>query len=85
MKIGIDFSVNDPYYSRSTRSLFISFTIFSPSTNLWVACEFLYEFSIIGLVNPAYALIRPFKPNLIETDRESGLLVADIMRLILAI
>lgn len=76
-----DFTSANPYYDGSTRSLFITFTIYSPSTNLWVACEFLYELSVMGLVNPSYSLIRPFKPNLLENSKERGLWAAEFLRL----
>ena len=57
----------------------------NPSTGIWVAVEYLYEISVLGLVNPTRATVRPFKPNLLETGREIGLYVAEFMRLFLLI
>ena len=74
--------VETGYFGRSLRSLFISFTIFSPSTGLWVAWEFFYEISVVGLVNPTHAIIKPFKPNILETGREKGLWAAEYLRLV---
>ena len=76
-----DLTDKNPYFDKSTRSFFISFTVFSPSTSMWVACEFLYEISVVGLVNPSYAIIKPFQPNLLETTSEKLLWGVEFLRL----
>lgn len=76
---------DNDFFDKATRSLFVTFTIFSPSTGIWVSCDFLYELSVIGLVNPTYALIRPFKPNILETSEEKGLWATEFLRLFLII
>lgn len=73
------------FYDSSMRSLFITFTIFNPSTSDWVACEYLYEFSTMGLVIPSHGIVRPFKPNIFETGSEKGLRAADFLRFFLSI
>jgi hypothetical protein len=76
---------DNEFISESTRSIFLTFTIFSPSISMWVACEFLFETSVIGLVNPTYAIIRPFRPDILETGGEQGLWATEFLRLFLII
>lgn len=73
------------YVDSSSRSLFITFTIMNPSTGIWVSIEYLFEISVLGLVNPTRANVKPFKPNILETGEEKGLMVAEYLRLLLLI
>jgi len=73
------------YLDESSRSLFTTFTLFNPSTGMWVSIEYLYEISVLGLVNPSRETIKPFKPNIFETSREKGLRAAEFMRLFLIV
>lgn len=76
---------NNGMFDKSTRSLIITFTIFSPSISMWVSCEFMYEFSVVGLVNPSFMIVRPFRPNILETSHEEGLWATEFFRLFLTV
>lgn len=63
--------------------MIINFTLFSPSKSVWMAFEYMYETSVIGLALPARAIAKPFIPNIFETSREKGLRTAEFLRFFL--
>ena len=71
------------FLDNSTRALFISFALYSPSYDIFVSSEILIEFSVTGAVNPSHVIVDTFYPNSIETNSQKVLFILDIIRLLM--
>jgi len=74
---------NEDYIAASTKALVISFSLYNPSTDAWIAVEMLIEF-FGSIISPSYIISRNFDANLIESSQEKGVWSTEYLRLFLS-
>ena len=74
---------NEKYLSPSTIAVLISFSLYNPSIDSWIAIEMLVEYSS-SVISPSYILSRNFDANLRETSGEKSIWALEFLRFFLS-
>jgi hypothetical protein len=71
------------FVNSSTRVVFLNFNFYTPSIDLFVSVECMFEFMISGVIVPTHLSIMQFKANVFELSGEKFVESCDIFRFIL--
>lgn len=72
------------FLDETTALVFIAFTMYSPSMNSWLSCNFLLERNSYNFISPFRAKLTAFQPNIYYGDEGIKRFQFDLVRLIFA-